>query len=1016
MATDTVPSEIIERERKKLLEILQQDPDSILDTLTSRKLISEEEYESLENITDPLKKSRKLLILVQKKGEVSCLHFLKYLVSTFPESAAIWNLNLRLEFLKQETVEPCQPVRINKNSDDAFFSGKKLPENPQVTVPFKEKGLLDMEISESFKDKKISDRETAFSSKEKNEKEYDTSKDSISHAVEDVEYEVPSAIAYLRDEQRYEETDDSLYLGKEEYLESVGYPEDAEATAEEKDSHGAEHVVYDGKEDSEYSETTGFSDEEQLYEESETGMLLEEKSMEERKKVFKEVLSCLNMDRSRKLLPDFVTQFSLDRGCNWTPETPGDLTWDFLMKVQDQDVTARDSILRHRVLSEDSKGELLTEMENLELRDIRTINPLDVLCATMLCSDSSLQCEVMSNMYQCQFALPLLLPDAENNRSILMLGAMKDIVKKQSAQSSGGSAEDTENFLVRIKMPVISFVRLQCCSFSKSRILNALLNLAQTKSHKTFLHQDSPVLVLPRQISDGLVEITWCFPDGDGLKENPSFFPRPVAVANLRGDLEHFWIQFGFLMEVSSAVFFFTDYLGEKEWNLLRFLGETAIEKCYFVLSPQARESEDAHIFQRILELKPSQLLFLEGEESGDRRKDIENLQAALWEVMCSSLRCLSVEDMASLARELGIQVDQDCETTQEIQVFHSEDMSGTAKSQGQQRHSQSKTPALMPMREPGVTCEVSQNPQNSCSTPVFMSPAQISLPLRPRIGGNFNQASRFMGSNICSEQMCKWVRPFAFHNTRAHSWNKGFGVRYFQPQRFYSGERVMTFSRTAQGCHWRHPRPISQHARHWTERPKSMGAFGKSGAVVSQGGHFHSLGSQPAGGVRKPQPGPGYAQGTQLPAATGTLRSTTSQIKDPHHQVFQPAGTIQKSIRPTSQHRPQKTKSGPSNPAFQTQPHSMSDSKLLPSFQSTSSQPKQPQPKVSQTVSSQYKSTQIKPTQPQPTYSNAPQSKPTQPKCSQSKSSQPRPSQPKSSLGSPSHTKVYSSRAGSRR
>ena len=99
MATGSVPSQIIEKERKNLLEILQQDPDCILDTLTSRKLISEEEYEILENITDPVKKSRKLLILVQKKGEVSCQLFLNCLFNTFSQSATICNLNQgRLHF------------------------------------------------------------------------------------------------------------------------------------------------------------------------------------------------------------------------------------------------------------------------------------------------------------------------------------------------------------------------------------------------------------------------------------------------------------------------------------------------------------------------------------------------------------------------------------------------------------------------------------------------------------------------------------------------------------------------------------------------------------------------------------------------------------------------------------------------------------------------------------------------------------------------------------------------------
>lgn len=84
---------------------------------------------------------------------------------------------------------------------------------------------------------------------------------------------------------------------------------------EEEDSDDPECIIYDGKEDSVYSETTEFSDEEQNDEDSEAGVSLEEeeeKRLGERKKVFKDVLSCLNLVRSRKLLPDFIKQFSLD--------------------------------------------------------------------------------------------------------------------------------------------------------------------------------------------------------------------------------------------------------------------------------------------------------------------------------------------------------------------------------------------------------------------------------------------------------------------------------------------------------------------------------------------------------------------------------------------------------------------------------------------------------------------------------------------------------------------------------
>ncbi|XP_045141045.1 caspase recruitment domain-containing protein 6 [Echinops telfairi] len=1001
-----VPSEIIEKERKKLLEILQQDPDSVLDTLTSRRLLSETEYDILEGLTDPLKKSRKLLIWVQQKGEVSCLHFLQCLVSTFPESAA----SLRHGFLQCETVELPQSTRISKNSEDAFFHRGKQPGNPQIAVSFKEKGQLDLEASESFGDKSISDGEMALPPKEKNEKKRDIPNDSSSYLREDIEYEIPSTIAYLRNEQRYEIPDDSLYLGQEDYRRTFGCPEDVDPIVEEENDDASEHMGSEGEENSEYSAPTDFSDDEQSHEEAEAAMLLEEEQERERKKVFTDVLSCLNLDRSRKLLPEFVEQFSLDRSSKWTPETPGDLAWNFLMKVQALDVTARDAILGHRVLNEGSKGQLVTEMENLELGDIQTINPLDVLCATMLCSESPLQLEVMANMCRCQFALPLLLPDAENNRSILMLGAMKDIVMRLPAPSSGGLAEDTESGLTCIKMPVVSFVRLQSCSFSKSRILNALLSPAQRKPHQIFLHRDSPGLVLPRQISDGLVELTWPFPDEDGLKGSHRFFQKPVAVANLRGDLERCWIQFSFLMEVSSAVFFCTDYLGEKEWSLLRYLGKAAMERCYFVLSSQARESEEALVFQRILELKPSQLLFLEGEEAGDGGQAVKCLHTALQEVMGSPLRCVSVEDMAFLARELGIQVDKDCQNPQGLDVPPSENRTGTAEPEGQQGHAPPQIPPQGPTRQPGVLCGLSQNSQDIYSTPVFMPPPHISSPFPSRSGGgNFNQASLrppwFMGSRFWSGQRCKWFRPTGFRNIRAH---RSFGVQCFQPPRFYSGDRFMNRSPTAQACHWngmpgRPPRPIFQHTRAQPARTETMGALGKAGAVVSQVDHFHCSGSQPARGVGRPT----CAQGAQLAAATGQHMQTLSCIKDPHQQTSQAAGTVQKPRRPASQPgAQQKTQTRLSNPAVQTQPHPMLNSKPSPSFQPQSHQPKHSQAKPSQTVYCQ-----SRPAQPQPSQTKSSMSKPSQPTRPQSKSYQPRPSQPKSA-----QTKACYSRVGSRR
>lgn len=1035
MATEGASSEIIEKQRTKLLNVLQQDPDSILDTLTSRRLISEEEYETLEAITDPLKKSRKLLILIQKKGEDSCRCFLKYLSNAFPESAS--TLDLKQEVPRKG---PEETEGVSKGLEDPFSPGTITPETAELS---EEKECLGLAVPEFFTCKEGSHREPAVPSWE--------NQVTTPRSVERVEYEVPASISFLSDGQRYEEPDDSLYLEEGEDQESLGYPEDVESDLEEGTSDDPQCFVYDSEEECEYEETMGSSGKDSSCDDaSETCVSLEEeKSAEERKRVFQHVLSCLNMDRSRKLLPEFVRQFSIDRGCEWTPKTPGDLAWNFLMKVQALDLTARDSILRPDVADEEKEEELLAGIEKLGTGDTQTIHPLDVLCACMLCADSSLQREVMSNMYQCQFALPLLLPDAENNKNLLMVGAMRDL-KQHSAQSSGGPLRETDTFLSLTKMPVISFVRLGHCSFSKSRIVNTLLSSSQQKPHPFFLHQDLSVPVLPRQISDGLVEVTWCFPD-KLLKESPHVFQKPVAVANLRGDLESFWMQFGFLVEVSSALFFFTDCLGEKEWDLLMFLGEDTIERCYFILSPQAKESEEAQIFQRILKLKPSQLLFWEVEETGERRKTVETLQAALQEVMSSPLRCVSLEEMASLARELGMQVDQDFEATQDTQVSLR-----TVEGENEQPCSQTKIPtesrAQKPIREPGTQCDDSQNAPNFHQTPVYMPYPTHPWPM-PVKGGNFYHvplnAPWVMSSHFGSQQRAKWFFPFPHQNTSIHSRGQNFGIKCFQPWKFYSRGRVTKCAATPQQCQ-NGPFGRSQRQTSHPESRQTSRTLQRSGMAASRVGHIRSPGSQSMKATGKPHPEKACAQGMQLTKAAGKSIRTLSDIKYPHPQPCQPAGAIQERIIPTSHQGAQRTTQGrPSDLAFKPGSQSTSGNKHSstsqcnshqPKFQSKHFQPKPFQPVPSQKKSSHSQPSQAKPTHPNPSHANpthvqpshakpahlqssqtkTSSSKSTQfkahtPHQSQSKPFQQRPSQPKSSQTKPSQARAFHPKAGRR-
>lgn len=186
------------------------------------------------------------------------------------------------ECLKHENIEPPQSMGVSKNPEGLFSPGEKQPEDSEITVSFKDTEHLDLGTSNTFMDEKTSYRDTAWSSRENEKYECNTSKVTSSHLVETIDYDVPEIIDYLQDGQTYEEPDNSLYLGEEEYLELVVDSEDAETTVEEEDYNDPTHLVYDGEEGSEYAETTAFSDEEPSYEDSETGLSLEDEEAEEK--------------------------------------------------------------------------------------------------------------------------------------------------------------------------------------------------------------------------------------------------------------------------------------------------------------------------------------------------------------------------------------------------------------------------------------------------------------------------------------------------------------------------------------------------------------------------------------------------------------------------------------------------------------------------------------------------------------------------------------------------------------
>uniref|UniRef100_A0A3P8QF03 Up-regulator of cell proliferation-like domain-containing protein n=1 Tax=Astatotilapia calliptera TaxID=8154 RepID=A0A3P8QF03_ASTCA len=338
-------------------------------------------------------------------------------------------------------------------------------------------------------------------------------------------------------------------------------------------------------------------------------------------------------------------------------EYKSDLPWHFLKKLMMVNVTARSV----QYIS-DCGSNCADESENTDsdLDDLfespktgGKLNPLDIITALFLCSDGFLQQEMALKMSMCQFSVPLLLPNCDTNQCTLMLWAMRDIVKEYRPQSLSESKGFIEDRIVLSELPMISFVRLGECSWSKSEILNKLLTDSQ-QYHETFVHHNMECGDSPRRISNGLTEITWYLPAGN---TNIDIFSQPVAVANLRGDIESFETQYSFLCQTSAAVFVFFDHL-DSECSLLTNQNRKA--KIYLVGNYESKcFSKDAlkEVATKLNLTKNNIIIKTKQKNDADFVKD---LRETVRDVVENSNMKMTIEQMADIAHELGILVDED--------------------------------------------------------------------------------------------------------------------------------------------------------------------------------------------------------------------------------------------------------------------------------------------------------------------------------------------------------------------
>ncbi|XP_036182997.1 up-regulator of cell proliferation-like isoform X2 [Myotis myotis] len=395
-----------------------------------------------------------------------------------------------------------------------------------------------------------------------------------------------------------------------------------------------------------------------------------------------EMLSLLGLEthQAQKLGLQDALQISSDSVRNWAPQAPRDLPWTFLRKLQARSAEARstavlaspsgarpaekESQMEEEVIYWDTADDISADIYSFsELPTPDTpVNPLDLLCALLLASDGFLQQEIVLRMSLCQFALPLVLPDSEHHAHTFLLWAMRGVVRTWWAQPPRGAGSLREDSVVLARAPAFAFVRMEVSSNSKSQLLNAVLSPGH-RQRDCFWHRDLSLGTSPREIADGLVEVSWLLPTG---REDLDLCPEPVAFLNLRGDIGSHWLQFKLLTEVSSAVFILTDNISKKEYKLLSSMKGSAT-KYYFILSPyRGKRNSNLRFLNRltpVLRMDHSHVLVKVSSTDGARFT--RRVRAIVASVARSPCRRVSVEDMAHAARRLGLKVDEDCEECQ---------------------------------------------------------------------------------------------------------------------------------------------------------------------------------------------------------------------------------------------------------------------------------------------------------------------------------------------------------------
>ncbi|XP_062874145.1 interferon-induced very large GTPase 1-like [Trichomycterus rosablanca] len=272
-----------------------------------------------------------------------------------------------------------------------------------------------------------------------------------------------------------------------------------------------------------------------------------------------QLLTRLNLVDKQKLkmkTSDVLQLTSLSLNCQ-EPCEEKDLVQTFLQRLLMMDYRARNitskeeatALYHSSPYTDEEEGDEFDELicQKAESFDGETnpIHPMDLQMAVFHCSDSFLKQLIVTKLSQCQYALPLLVPNPFTGKIEFPLWTFRQIIQSWKTTDNSDTKISKTQHVYEAETPMVAFFRLGDVSFSKSQLMNSLTN----EKHQTFFHRHCRGSIKTRRLMDGVVEIAWYCPSG----KETDYFTDCVAFCNLHGDAKNSKEQLDILTEMSSV-------------------------------------------------------------------------------------------------------------------------------------------------------------------------------------------------------------------------------------------------------------------------------------------------------------------------------------------------------------------------------------------------------------------------------------------------------------------------------